>query len=111
MKDAASGLWRETQGFPVKQSGHSPDATSFAEILVGLTKFLPWFFVVRRMHGKLEIYEQLWQDAAAAIERGEAKINDYLPDKDTDPLARTCAASSAATACKKTSPAEASAVR
>lgn len=85
MNDAASGLWRETQGFPVKQSGHSPDATSFAEILVGLTKFLPWFFVVRRMHGKLEIYEQLWQDAAAAFERGEAKINDYLPDKDTDP--------------------------
>jgi 2'-5' RNA ligase len=37
------------------------------------------------MHGKLEIYEQLWQDAAAAFERGEPKMNDYLPDKTKDP--------------------------
>jgi 2'-5' RNA ligase len=40
---------------------------------------------MRRMHGKLEIYDQLWRDAAAAFERGEPKMNDYLPDKAKDP--------------------------
>jgi 2'-5' RNA ligase len=33
---------------------------------------------------KLEIYEQLWSDAAAAFERGEPKIDDCLSDKTKD---------------------------
>jgi 2'-5' RNA ligase len=33
---------------------------------------------------KLEIYEKLWNDAVSAFERGEQKIDRYLPDKTAD---------------------------
>jgi 2'-5' RNA ligase len=39
----------------------------------GIAKFL-----------KLEIYEKLWNDAVSAFERGEQKIDRYLPDKAAD---------------------------
>jgi hypothetical protein len=35
-KAVASGLWPDTQGFPANVSGHSPDATFFAEISLGV---------------------------------------------------------------------------
>lgn len=38
----ASGLWPDTQDFPANLSGHSPDATSFAEISVGVLILWLW---------------------------------------------------------------------
>ena len=35
-KDVVSGLWPEMQDFLANLSGHSPDATSFAEVSFGV---------------------------------------------------------------------------
>jgi 2'-5' RNA ligase len=52
-------------------------------IFVRLIKFLPQVFGMRSIQ-RLEIYEKLWQDAAAAFERGEPKLDAHLPDKARD---------------------------